>query len=436
MKLQDAASSKHRNVVPRTNLRSLRGLAFLLLMGAAWVCAALPAQAQAGHLDPTFAMNGIFSDSFNGGTNVPTAVAVQSDGKIVVVGEIGGFGGFVRLNPNGTLDSSFGSNGVVTVRFADVDSITLGVGIQTDGKIVGAGTGLPGGGKIVRLDTNGTVDASFGSSGFAALSFTPGLFALLPDGKMLVVGDVGGTANAVMEQFDNNGQPDTTFGSGGKVPLAMQSISTLALQADGKILISSGATGASPFFPAGPSAGSVARYNSHGVLDTTFGTSGQVGVVAAPTALAVQGDGRILAAGAITTKLSLAGNSAGFGVTRLNTNGSVDMTFASHGVTLTGFPNFPLTGPFALAIQANGDIIAAGEAGVSTSQLLESFALARYLTTGQLDSTFGTGGRVTTNFGSNAVAFIGALALQSDGKIIAVGSNDDGNFIVARYLAQ
>lgn len=425
-----SGSARQGHAVP------VRLLASLLVVCAALAYAPISAMAQAGRLDPTFGHSGIFTDSFNGGTSQPIAVALQSDGKIVVVGEVSSFGGFVRLNTNGTLDSSFGSGGVVTVRFADVDSIAVGVGIQTDGKIVAAGTGLPGGGKIVRLNTNGTVDASFGSSGFVTLSFTPGLFALLPNGRMLVIGDVGGTANAIIEQFDNNGQPDTTFGSNGKAALQMQSVSAVALQGDGKILISSGATGASPFFPAGPSAGSVARYNTNGTPDGTFGIAGQVGVLAAPTALAVQGDGRILAAGAITTKLSPAGNSAGFGVIRLNSDGSVDTSFATHGGTLTGFANFPLTGPFALAIQTNGDIVAAGEAGVSTTQLLESFALARYLSTGQLDGTFGTGGRVTTSFGSNAVAFIGALALQRDGKIIAVGSNNDSNFIVARYLAQ
>jgi len=347
---------------------------------------------------PDFGSKGVFSDSFNGGTNQPIAVTVQTDGKIVVAGEVGNFGGFVRLNPNGTLDSSFGSGGVTTVRFADIDSIAVGVGTQTDGKIVGAGTGLPGGGRIVRLNSNGSVDTSFGSSGFVTLTFTPGLFTLLPNGKMLVVGAAPGTPNALMEQFDNNGQPDLTFGTGGRAPLAMRSISALAVQADGKILISSDAPGANPFFPAGPSAGSVARYNSNGTLDTTFGSGGQAGVLAAPSALAVQSDGRIVTAGTITTKLSLAGDSAGFGVMRLNTNGSVDTTFATHGGTFTGFANFPLTAPFALAIQSNGDIIAAGEAGVSTTHLMESFALARYVSTGQLDSTFGTGGRVTTNF--------------------------------------
>jgi uncharacterized delta-60 repeat protein len=410
--------------------------ATLLVICAACLGASPNAMAQAGHLDPTFGSNGVFSDSFNGGTNQPIAVTLQTDGKIVVAGEINNFGGFIRLNPNGTLDSSFGSGGITTVRFADIDSIAIGVGIQTDGKIVAAGTGLPGGGRLVRLNSNGSVDTSFGSSGFVTLTFTPGLFALLPNGKMLVAGAAAGTPNALMEQFDNNGQPDPTFGTAGQAPLAMRSTSALALQADGKILISSDAPGANPFFPARPSAGSVARYNSNGTLDTTFGSGGQVGVLAAPSALAEQSDGRIVTAGTIATNLSLAGDSAGFGVMRLNSNGSVDKTFATHGATFTGFANFPLTAPFALAIQSNGDIIAAGEAGVSTTQLVESFALARYLSTGQLDSTFGTGGRVTTNFGSNAIAFIGALTLQSDDKIIAVGSNNDANFIVARYLAQ
>jgi Domain of unknown function (DUF5122) beta-propeller len=81
--------------------------------------------------------------------------------------------------------------------------------------------------------------------------------------------------------------------------------------------------------------------------------------------------------------------------------------------------------------------VAAGEAGSSgTSQLVESFALARYLGTGTQDSTFGTGGLVTTSFGGNAVAFITSIALQSDGKIVVTGADGRGGVGVARYLAQ
>ena len=95
-----------------------------------------------------------------------------------------------------------------------------------------------------------------------------------------------------------------------------------------------------------------------------------------------------------------------------------------------------LAGAFASEIQSNGNLVAAGEAGTTNgSQLRLSFALARYTTGGQLDSTFGTAGKVTTSFGSNGVALITGVVLQTDGKIVVAG-DANSNFAVARYLAQ
>jgi uncharacterized delta-60 repeat protein len=412
----------------------------IVLLASAFLVS-LPALsiAQPGHLDSTFAFNGIFSDAFSGGTSQPTAVAIQSDTKIVVGGETSNEGGFIRLNANGTLDRSFGKNGVVSsIRFSDIDSIVVGMAIQTDGRIVAAGNGVPGRGGVVRLNPNGAVDTTFGTSGtgLVSLDITPVLFALQPDGKILVAGGAAGTGIGLLERLDSNGQLDTTFGSGGKAPLVIFGISSIALQSDGKILIGSGGTGANPFLGIGPTAGSIARYNTDGILDTTFGTSGQVGSVIAPAALAVQTDGRILAAGGITTQLSVTGNSAGFGVTRFNSDGSIDTTFGAGGGTSAGFPNRPITQAFALTIQTNGDIVAVGEVGSDATQLREAFGLARFLNAGQLDPTFGSKGEVITSLGANAVAFASGVTLQNNGKIVVIGSSGATNFVVARYLVQ
>ena len=130
----------------------------------------------------------------------------------------------------------------------------------------------------------------------------------------------------------------------------------------------------------------------------------------------------------------------GFGIVRLNSNGEIDSSFGLRGLVVTAFPG---TGPgaatYALAVQPNGEILAAGQAGNSPSFEggTSSFALARYTSAGQLDSTFGSGGRVTTNF--NNLAFITGLVLQSDGKIVAAGNSNSGNYInftVARCLGQ
>lgn len=374
------------------------------------------AVAQAGHLDPTFAHNGIFTDTFSGGTNTATVVALQSDGKILVGGEIGNLGGVIRLNTNGTVDTSFGSAGIVTIRFRDVQNIATGIAVQTDGRILVGGTGLPGGGQLVRLNTNGGLDTTFGRGGSVFIfPGNPGQIVVQPDGRIVLGEAAFGVTQ--LQRFDSDGQLDTSFGSGGTAPLI--SAGAIALQSDGKFVISS--------LP-------VARYNSNGGLDTTFGIMGQVPALPnAVSATAVQTNGQIVTAGSVTSSISLGGNSTGFGLMRFASNGLPDFFFGTRGGVITSFPGSPQAGANALAIQSNGDLVAAGSAGTAHAS---SFALARYLSQGQLDTTFGTGGRVTTSFGSGTVASISAITLQIDGKIVAVGSVNNGNFTVARYLVQ
>ena len=136
-----------------------------------------------------------------------------------------------------------------------------------------------------------------------------------------------------------------------------------------------------------------------------------------------------------------AGNPTGFGIMRFNSNSSLDPMFGSHGGLSTTFPNVNFGEIAAVALQSDGDIVAAGQAGFQSpnqNQVTSSFALAPYLSSGQLDSTFGSGGRVTHSFGSTNSAFIAAMAIQTDGKIVVAGAAGDanGNIAVARYLAQ
>jgi uncharacterized delta-60 repeat protein len=403
------------------NLSAARLCRFLTCI--AIVAASSIAVAQAGQLDPTFASNGILADTFGGGINFASVVALQSDGKIVVGGEIGSLGAVVRLNTNGTFDNSFGSSGVVTIKFRDAENVATGLAIQSDGKIVVVGTGLPGFGQLVRLNSNGSFDTSFGRNGSVFLSVTPGVLALQADGKILITG--GSMPSPVAQRFETNGQLDTSFGTGGSAPLV--GLGAIALQSDGKIII-----------PTGGISGVVVRYNSNGSLDKAYGISGQAAILAGPGAVAIQADGRSVTAGTATSKLSLSGNTTGFDLERMSSTGTIDTTFGTRGAAITSFPNSPTAGADALVIQPNGDLVAAGQAG---SQSASSFALARYLSTGKLDTTFGTGGLVTTSFG-NTTASITALALQSDGKIVAAGFNGttfpggNSSLVVARYLGQ
>jgi uncharacterized delta-60 repeat protein len=150
--------------------------------------------------------------------------------------------------------------------------------------------------------------------------------------------------------------------------------------------------------------------------------------------------------------ITVVNNQTGFGVVRYNSNGNIDTTFnpgggiGSGGGIITGFGNsFPAGSAFALAIQSNGDVVVAGQAGIGNQQFTSSsFVLARYTPTGQLDTTFGSNGTVTMTLSQGPLSFVSALVLQSDGKIVAAGNTGTAeqpgsylnNFAVARYLAQ
>jgi uncharacterized delta-60 repeat protein len=405
----------------------------LSFVGLVLVTSATLAVAQAGQLDPSFGTNGIFSDTFSGATGSASAVLLQSDGKVVAAGLLGVTnstsqrGVVVRLNTNGTLDSTFGTGGVVTIKFGDIDEVLTGLAIQTDGKILVAGSAFAGGsGLIARLNTNGSLDSSFGTSGFVPLyPVTPGPLALLPNGKIILVGLAPGTSSSVvpqMQRFNSNGQIDTTFGSGGAVPILFFG-SAIKVQSNGKFLITSSGFGS----------GTVARYNSNGQLDTTFGIVGQQSALAA-SGILLQANGQIVTAGSIATIAVQQGNQTAFGLMRFNITGVTDGTFGTRGAVVTSFANLTNASADALAIQSNGDIVAAGSASNGGSQPTGGFAMTRYSSTGQLDTTFGTAGFVTTGFGNGVTANIAAIAIQTDGNIVVAGSTSNGQFVVARYL--
>ncbi len=416
-------------------------IAVLSVTGMTW--------AQAGQLDTTFATKGIFLLNSIGQQGGSTRVALQTDGKIVLAAPSGdpqqsnnGIA-LVRLNTDGTPDASFGTAGVVV--FGVDHTVPVGVAVQPDGKIlVGSTSGqnVDGGGgfALARFNSNGSVDNAFGTGGHldvvpfgTALSAT---LALQPDGKILMTG------SDALARFDSNGQLDTSFGTGGVSVLPFFGAAAIALQSDGKILIAS----SSQVLDFNRD-GIIVRFNPNGTLDKTFGLFGQISSVAsggvfgtagaAVSSIVLQADGKFIVPGAITSKLinPPGSNHTGFGLIRYNRSGSIDTSFGTAGGILTNFGSNPNATAFALAIQSNGDIIAAGQAG-------SSLALSRYSSAGKLDTTFGSSGTVTTSLGSNASA-ISSLAIQSDGKIVAAGSIFSvGNAgfraqaAVARYLAQ
>ena len=405
--------------------------------------------AQAGSLDTTFGTKGIFTDSaglFNNQGTTGAVVALQPDGKILAAGQIGFSPGVVRLNTNGTLDSSFGTDGAVLITNIGQSQV-IGIAVQSDGKILAGISNITNDDIpkfiLARFNSNGAIDTTFGTAGIVETIIPPfgafaDLMALQPDGKILIAG------SSAMARYETTGQLDSTFGKGGIVSILPVTPTAIVLQPDGKILIADGGASTAAFPEPGPGfsspAGALSRYNPNGALDNTFGIFGQAASVTAVSAMVVETQSgsvkNILVAGTVDT----IGNSTGFGLVRFSSNGGIDTAFGRNGGTITRFTS--RASAFALGVQTNGQIVAAGSAATSATSGASAFAMARYSDIGGLDSGFGAGGEVTTAFGNNLAA-IYALAIQSDGKIVVVGSsqhgtqgNQPGGLVVARYLSE
>lgn len=400
----------------------------------------LPASVQAapGDLDPSFGTGGRVTTDLGGRSDFAVAVALQSDGKIVAAGNSSAVGVFSvdfalsRYNPDGSLDSTFGSGGTVLSDFGSTLDAASDVLVQPGGKIVAVGLSA-GDFAVVRYNADGSLDPTFGTGGLVKTDFgsfdQANAVARQLDGKLVVAGGTSG--GSALARYNTDGSLDTSFGVGGKVVAPFPSfVNDLAITADAKIL----AAGSSGFFPFGSSDFALARYQSDGTPDTSFGSGGTVvtdfGGSENAFAIALSSDGRIVAAGGTKTSPS-AGD---FALARYNSDGSADLTFGSGGKTSTDFSSGSDDTALGVVVHPDGGVTATGGTGTAAGA---SFALARYTSTGILDLSFGTSGRVTTTFGhSTNTAF--DIVAQPDGKVVAAGATSDsgsgGDFALARYL--
>jgi uncharacterized delta-60 repeat protein len=438
-----------------------------MLLGAAII---MPgnAVAAAGQLDSSFGKGGIFLAQNAGLTNtLAAAVAFDSQGRILVAGQAPVSSGeqpaVVRLNSNGTLDTSFGNHGVATIDLKQGGGeLATCLAVQPSGKIViGVSFGTADfttALALARFNQNGTVDTSFGNSGLVNIFIGGGETAYLvqqPDGRLLLGGGM------LMARTTADGILDTSFGQNGIATL-VAAANSIVLQPDGKILAASGPTGLAETVPNmsiefAPVASTIARYNPNGALDTTFATQGRSASIVGVSAALLQINGDIVAVGPILSKSFVATSPSltfetEFAVARYNANGGVDPMFGSEGAALTTFGSAPFAYPSSVVLQSNGDIIAAGEVeatGPTSTAPSASFGLARYTSTGALDSTFGSGGKVLTTItlsSGASVAGIAAITLDANQRLVALGtvsqSNASTNFVpqtsivVARYLTK
>jgi uncharacterized delta-60 repeat protein len=396
-----------------------------------------------GTLDTTFGTGGIVTTPVVGFTNLIHAIAIQPDGKIIAVGE-GGSMPVVRYNVDGSLDTSFNGTGIAAATVGTAN----GVAIQPDGKIIVVGDNSNPANvdfKVVRYNANGTFDTSFDSDGIVETAVREGVdvayaVAIQPDGKIIVSGRSDSNPTFVtsfaMVRYNTNGSLDTTFDTDGIVitPGPGNAITdSFALQPDGKIVVAHNI-----FFSSSFSYGlAVLRYNSDGSPDTTFNMTGSlsttVGTNVEFASVALQRDGKIVVACSSYTS-----NAAGydFWVVRYNSDGSLDQSFGTEGMVVTPIgAGAAFDVPKSIAIQANGKILVGGTSPTASNK---DFATVRYNKNGSLDQKFGVGGIVKTDVGGNADA-INAIAVQRNGRIIAAGESDVGSagtrkFALARYI--
>jgi uncharacterized delta-60 repeat protein len=396
-----------------------------------------------GKLDPTFSGDGKQTTAFNG-YSWARATVLQPDGKIVAVGE--DFDpdavarrdfALARYNPNGSLDTSFSGDGKQKTHFGPRDETATGVALQPNGKLVVVGiadtTGLNGTNiALARYNPNGSLDPTFSGDGKQRTSFggryteAHGV-ALQADGKIVVVGrrciiQPTGDCSAfdfAVARYNPNGSLDHSFSGdgmqttdfGGYLDLAR----AVVLQGAKILVVGAGDDGD------GDSDFALARYNPNGSLDTSFADDGRqltFGLTAA-NAVALQDNGTIVAAGE---------GPAPFGASdpalaRYGPNGALDSTFSGDGKQTTDFSGFE-NWASGVGVQGDGKIVAVGSGA-------DNFALTRYHPNGSLDATFSGDGKQTTDFGGNDAAY--ALALQPNGRIVAVGTTYN-RFALARYL--
>jgi uncharacterized delta-60 repeat protein len=349
------------------------------------------------------------------------------------------------VGSDGSLDSSFDGDGKATYGSTDFSEGSEATVVQPDGKTVLAGsTNEVGGGDVLvaRVNPDGSLDTSFGGDGFATIDFggidiAYGL-TIAPDGKLVVVGATtdlslpGGHLDWVVARLETDGDLDSTFSGDGKLALDVQSTGDeeaddVAVQADGKILV--GGSGNDPG-TASQFDLTVARFTTGGSLDPSFSGDG-VAHAASPlptggafgTSMAVSpGDGKILVGGFAFTNPS----SAAMIVARFDpANGALDTSFDGDGIALADI-GAPGTNDYVrgLAVEEDGDVVAAGgTAPPAMGPTDTDIAVVRFEgSDGSLDSGFGTGGAFTADLGGDEGAR--AVAIQPDGRIVAVGSSE------------
>ncbi len=362
---------------------------------------------------------------------------IQSDGKILVGGRSyyndKDYYSIARYNPNGAIDTTFGTNGLVIILNQDFGNIN-DIVVDINGKIViGGGSNFA---IILRLNSNGSLDTTFGTNGFAnfAQSFSNANdIKILSNGKILIAGYESYTTNNVfssnfmLARLNSNGILDTTFGingisNNGSTNAGQEYLFKVEVQTDGKIItvgtISNGSDIDIVIF----------RYNSNGTLDTTFNGNGSTtfgtSTFDEPTGLAIQNDGKILVLGYVNNLVK---------IVRFTSSGSIDTSFDNDGIV--DISPTDMLGSNALKLTSDQKILITG--GREISDIDGEFSTLKFNANGSFDTSFANSGKLFTNFESDYDE-ARSLLITNDNKLIVSGfvfssANNSFDFGLAKY---
>lgn len=400
-----------------------------------------------GSPDPTYGHNGfsVIVDIFD------AHAALQPDGKLVIAGRHINYGYYAfalaRLSQNGNLDNTFGNGIVVTgignhydaINSIDIDkngSIVVAGFSAADNEFDADGNGIPVSGTVgsisfVRFNSDGSLtytddDAGIHASGLQSIDARYNLVNIQNNGKIIIAGT--GNAGLNMARFNSNGSPDNTFEINNHLQRNDGTyffVRSLAVQNDGKILVGG-------FWQNNNRDFVVARYKADGTLDSTFASHGIQATDFRTyddvlASVKVQNDGKIVAAGFASNGINY-----GLAVARYNSNGRIDSTFDSDGKKITYIGPGDIYGN-SEGITPDGKIIVVGYTIANNTGTVK---MAKYKVDGAPDSSFAGKGILTDSLKQRKTGFT-SIAFQEGGKVITAGYSWNGanyDFAVARYL--
>ena len=366
-----------------------------------------------GQLDATFDGDGKTSTGFGNLTDAARAVAIQPDGKIVAAG----FGGIARYMPDGSLDPAFDQDGKVDLPQLYVKYVKDLV-VRPDGKILMAGDGDVGGAdfydfRIICLNSDGSPNPGLGH--FLGTSDDipdPPSMTVLPEGRLVAMQPLG--SGCYLYRFtqdlfnDADGYQMVGFDEPSFPVGSNESANGMAIQPDGKILLA-GEVGYNTSNEA-----ALVRLLPDGTMDDFFGSWGRahlsLGIPNSGRGVAVQTDGKIVMAGYTATNTN-------FTVARFTSSGTLDPSFGIGGINIVDFAGGADYG-FAVAVAPDGKIVVVGPVWNGSQYV---FGIARFTTSGGLDNTFDTDGKRTVQLSPGVTNWATAVVVQSDGRIVVGG---------------